>query len=136
MAKGKEIEIDVAEVVDFMRITGAFVPALRHVVTRKITAGAAKAAGIKVTAGELQKAADTFRHVNGLAKASDTESWLNESGISLEFLEDYLETNLLINKFKAHLEKKAPKNKYIASPGIQESISEMIYQDWLLKAFK
>jgi hypothetical protein len=134
MAKGKDIEVEVAEVVDFMRLTGKFAPALQQVVTRKITVQAAKEAGIKVSTNELQKAADNFRLVNGLAKASDTESWLNESGVSLEFLENFLETNLYINKFKAHLEKKAPKNKYLSSPQIQESISEMIYQDWLSKA--
>lgn len=136
MAKGKEIEVDVTEVVDFMRLTGTFAPALREVVTRKITAQAAKDAGIKVTTGELQKAADNFRLVNGLAKARDTEGWLNENGITLEFLEDYLETNLVINKFKTHLGKKAPKNKYMSSPQIQDAIAEMTYQEWLSKALK
>lgn len=136
MAKIKDIEVGVADVVDFMRITGTFAPALRQVVLRKVTADAARAAGIKVTSREIQKAADAFRVVNGLTKASDTEAWLRASGVTLEFMEDYLETNLLINKFKAHIQKKASKSKYVASPGIQESINEMMYQDWLAKALK
>lgn len=134
MVNSGEIEIGVGEVVDYMRMTGKFVPALREVVTRKITAEAAKEAGKKVTTKELQKAADNFRLVNGLAKSSDTEVWLDETGISVEFLEEFLETNLLINKFKEHLEKKAQRNKYLSSPEIKDSVTEMIYQEWLASA--
>ncbi len=135
MAKN-EIEIAVAEVVDYLRITGRFAPALREVVQRKITAEAAKKSKIKVSNGELQKAADTFRVANGLTKASDTERWLKSNGITLEAFEEFLETNLLINKFKDALEKKTAKGKYLASQGIKESVKEMIYQDWLAKAMK
>ncbi len=135
MAKN-EIEIAVAEVVDYLRMTGRFSPALRDVVHRKITAEAAKKSKIKVSNGELQKAADTFRAANGLNKASDTERWLKSNGITLEAFEDFLEINLLINKFKDALEKKTAKGKYLTSPGVKESVKEMIYQDWLAKAMK
>ena len=48
MAKKRtEIEVTVAEVVDYLRITGQFTPSLREVVTRKITADAAKKRGIR-----------------------------------------------------------------------------------------
>jgi len=136
MAKLNEIEIAVAEVVDYLRMTGQFSPALREVVQRKITAEAAKKARIKVSNGELQKAADTFRIANGLNKASDTDRWLKSNGVSLEAFEDFLETNLLINKFKDALERKTAKSKYLASQGVKESVKEMIYQDWLAKAMK
>ena len=129
--KRNEIEVTVAEVVDCLRITGKFTPSLREVVTRKVTAEAAKKRGIRVTTTELQKAADAFRAVNDLSKASDTARWLRSNGISLEVLEEYLETNILISKFKDALEKKTSKAKYLSTPGIKESIREMIYQDWL-----
>jgi hypothetical protein len=135
MAKN-EIEIAVAEVVDYLRMTGQFSPALREVVQRKITAEAAKKSKIKVSNGELQRAADAFRVANGLNKASDTDRWLKSNGISLEAFEEFLETNLLVNKFKDALEKKTAKGKYLASPGVKESVKEMIYQDWLAKAMK
>jgi len=136
MAKLNEIEIAVAEVVDHLRMTGQFSPALREVIQRKITAEAAKKVRIKVSNGELQRAADTFRVANGLNKASDTDRWLKSNGVSLEAFEEFLETNLLINKFKDALEKKTAKSKYLASPGIKESVKEMIYQDWLANAMK
>jgi hypothetical protein len=134
--KANEIEVTVAEVVDHLRITGQFSPALNDVVQRKVTAEAAKNSGIKVTTAQLQKAADVFRAVNDLSKASDTNKWLKSTGISVETFEGYLETNILISKFKDALEKKADKAKYLSKQGIEESLGEMIYQDWLKNQFK
>ena len=136
MAKLNEIEIAVAEVVDYLRMAGQFSQALQEVVQRRVTAEAAKKARIKVSNGELQKAADAFRVANGLSKASDTDTWLRSNGTSVEAFEDFLETNLLINKFKDSLEKKTGKGKYLTSTGVKESVREMIYQDWLVKAMK
>lgn len=131
--KEKEIEVAVAEVVDYLRITGQFAPALREVVGRKVAANAAKRKRIKVSTTELQKAADAFRAANGLSKASDTEHWLKSNGLSIEGFEEYLEISLLVNKLKDELNKKAGKTKYLSSPQIKESIKEMIYRDWLAK---
>jgi len=135
-AKGGKLEVSVAEVVDYLRITGQFSPALRDVVERKIAAEAAQKTGTRVPKGELQKAADAFRVLNGLKRASDTEKWLKSNGISLDAFEDYLETNLLVNKFKDGLEKKANAAKYLKAADIKESVREMVFQDWLAKAMK
>lgn len=131
--KGSEIEVAVAEVVDYLRITGQFAPALREVVARKVAADAARRSRIRVTTGQLQKAADTFRALNGLSKAKDTERWLKSNGVSIEAFEEHLETNLLVDKFKDLIANKAGKTKYHSSPAIKESVREMIYQDWLRK---
>jgi len=136
MAKDLEIEVSVAEVVDYLRLNGSFAPALREVVGRKATAAAAKKNKIGVSTQELQKASDMFRIERGLLKARDTEKWLKASGISVEALEEYLETNLLINKFKESLARKANKQKYAATPEVREIVKEMVYQDWLAKAMK
>ena len=108
-ATEKVMEVAVAEVVDYLRLTGKFAPALREVIVRKTTVEAAKKCKLKVTAKQLQKAADIFRKVNGLSKAADTQAWLQANGITVESLEEYLETNLLISKYKDHLEKKFQK---------------------------
>jgi len=134
--KRNEIEVTVAEVVDYLRITGQFAPALREVVERKVTAEAARKSGIKITTAELQKAADAFRVVNDLSKASDTARWLRSTGLSVEALENYLEINILISKFKDTLEKKTSKTKYLSTAGIKESIRDMIYQEWLNSQLK
>ena len=134
--KRNEIEVTVAEVVDYLRITGQFAPALREVIERKVTAEAARKSGIKITTAELQKAADAFRVVNDLSKASDTAHWLRSTGLSVETLENYLEINILISKFKDSLEKKTSKTKYLSMAGIKESIRDMIYQEWLNSQLK
>jgi hypothetical protein len=131
MDKINNIEVSVAEVVDYLKITGQFAPALRAVVERKLAADAARNRGIKITTSQLQKAADTFRAAYGLNKATETESWLLSIGVSAETFEEYLETNLLVNKFKEELGKKANKAKYLSSPGLKESMKEFMYQDWL-----
>ena len=136
MAGIDELEVAVAEVVDYLRMSGDFGPALREVVRRKITAQAARESGLTVSDEELQKGADTFRLVNNMSKASDTENWLKSMGVSLETFEEFLETNLLISKFKDTLEGKADKNEYLSSEAIKESVREMIYQDWLNNQFK
>lgn len=134
--KEMEIEVAVAEVVDYLRVTGRFSSALRDVIERKIAAAAAKKMKLRVTTPQLQKASDAFRVMHNLNKASDTSRWLEENGISLDVLEDYLETNLLINKLKNTLEKKTSKKKYQSSPIIKESIRDLIYKDWLEKELK
>ena len=136
MAKEKELEITVAEVVDYLKITGQFAPALQEVVKRKVAAEEAKRLGIKVTGPQLQKAADVFRSVSNLSKASDTNRWLKSIGISVDVLEEYLETNILINRLKDALNKKTGKKKYQDSNEIKESIREMIYKEWLEKKLK
>ena len=136
MAGERELEISVAEVVDFLRVTGRFLPAVREVVERKLAVEAAKKGGHKVTTQELQKAADAFRLAAGLKKASDTEAWLKSLGITVESLEDYLETNLLISKLKDALEGQAAPRKYLSSPVVKDAIRGMIYQEWLSKQMK
>ena len=130
-SKGKpsEIEVAVAEVVDYLRINGDFAPALAEVVQRKVTADAARKSGLKVTAAELQRAADGFRAIRDLLKASDTERWLQANGITVEALESYLETNILISKFKDQLAKRG--KKLLKSKAVAETVRELAYREWL-----
>lgn len=131
--KGPEIEVNVSEVIDYMKIKGDFAPALRAVVERKIAVDAAKKAGAQVTKSELQTTADAFRVVQGLHKASDMNDWLAASGLSLDAFEQYLEANILISKLKDKLAASA-KAKYHNAPEIRATIRDMAYSEWLVKA--
>ena len=131
-SKGKQggaIEVAVAEVVDYLRINGDFAPALAEVVKRKVAADAARKSGLKVTAAELQRAADGFRAIRDLLKASDTERWLKANGITVDALESYLETNILVSKFKDHLARKAGK-RFAKSRVVMDTIRELAYREW------
>ena len=134
--KTPELEIDVTEVVDYLKLNGGFAAALGEVVKRKITADAAKKHRIKVTTKELQKAADVFRIDSGLYKASEMQNWLKSNGLSVEAFEEYLETSLLVAKFKHALVTKVKPGKYLASAPIKDAVREMAYQDWFAKAAK
>ena len=134
--KKRMIEVSVAEVVDHLRITDRFMPALKEVVERKITAEAAKNAGMNVSDEELQKASETFRIAKGLYKATDMTHWLESNKVSEESWERFIETSVLVNWFKDYLEKKADKNDYMSMPEIKEAVRELIYQDWVRAALE
>ncbi|MGE5613921.1 MAG: SurA N-terminal domain-containing protein [Bacillota bacterium] len=136
MSSGCEIQVKVAEVVDYLRFDGSFAGALQKVVTRKLAVQEAKKRGIKVTDGELQNAADIFRRVNNLVTADQTDKWLKERGLSVETLEEYLETNLLIHELKNQLEKEYDREKYLATRAAKNSIRELAYTEWLSGAAK
>ena len=133
MAKKREAVITMKEVLDYSRLMGTFMPTLRGVVERKLTADAARKHGVKVTKQELQRGADTFRHANGLGSAQATREWMSHLGISQSFFEEFLETSLLVSKFKDQLEKKTDKAKYLDHPQVSELVRELVYQDWLAR---
>ena len=128
-----ELEVGVQEVMDYTRFTGAFAQNLREVVRRKMTVQAAREKGLEVTDEELQKAADVFRTVNNLTTAEQTTNWLQGRGLDLDTLENYLEANLLIYKFKEALFQESDQQKLLSLPAVQESLREMAYQEWLSK---
>jgi len=101
---GKEIKPTASDVVDFMRITGTLGPVVEEIKKRNLIKREARRRGIKVTASELQRAADVFRYSHRLTKAKAFKKWLQAVEISLEELEEFLETNLLMEKVKDALE--------------------------------
>ena len=131
MTNTSEIEIKVAEVVDYLKFQGQFSRALQKVVTRKVTVAAAKKAGISVSDEDLQQAADAFRLAHGLNTAENTEKWLTSNGISEDAFEAHLEANLLIHEFTNQLEKQTDKEKVLAVPVIQDFARKVIYQNWV-----
>ena len=128
------IDVTVAEVVDHLRITGGFAPAVAQVVKQKVTVEAAREVGLEVSIGELQRAADAFRAANGHHKASDTHAWLAANDISLEAFQKRLETSLLISKFKDRCASGTTRDNYLSAPCVKECIRDTVYQDWLKHA--
>ncbi len=131
MSLPDELEVKVAEVVDYTKMNGSFALALQEVVKRKVAVAEAKKRGLVVSDEELQKAADIFRQVNSLTTSSVTLTWLEERGLTLGALEDHLESNLLIYELKNLLALEFDKERYFTLQPIQDSIRETAYQDWL-----
>jgi predicted double-glycine peptidase len=61
--------------------------------------GAAHEAGLSVSDGELQQAADHFRQSHGLTSAERTRQWLAREGLTVDEFEAGLERDLLLAKF-------------------------------------
>ena len=126
-----EMEVTVEEVVDYLRINDEFGNALSEVVTRKLASLAAQDLNLTVTDEELQNAADIFRASKNLHKAEDTEKWMKSIGITTEKLEEYLETGILVSKFKDYLEEQADKAAYLSDGVIRQRLRDLIFQKWI-----
>lgn len=127
----KEYEINEGEVVDYLRLTGQFKPALHEVLRRKVAVQVAQEKGIKITPEELQQAADNFRVCEELHEASETNRWLSETGITLEALEEYLTANLLINKLKDGLEKDIVNTQVLSSEPLRTVVRETAFHNFI-----
>ena len=131
MATQGEIAVNMKEVLDYSRLMGTFIPTLQNIVERKTTADAAKKQGLKVSSHELQRGADTLRYVSGLTSAKATQKWMAIHGISPDMLEEFLETSILVSKFKDHLVASADQAKYLTQPQVTELVRDLVYEDWL-----
>lgn len=136
LAQKQELEVKVEEVVDFTRLMGSFALALNEVVRRKVTAEAARKKGIHVDASDIQKVADDFRLLHDLHSAQDTEQWFKENGITIERFEEFLETNILVSKFRDDLVCKENVQSFLSSEPVMETIKDVAYSRWIRNALK
>jgi hypothetical protein len=97
----------VADVVDYLMLTGKFGAVLRELSARKVAAATARKSGFAVSEKELQDAADDYRRASRLLNASETIAWLKSTRISPETFEDFIETSVLVDRFKDWLKQKA-----------------------------
>jgi hypothetical protein len=124
-------DVSMNEVVDLLRIQGSYDIALNDARRRKITAEEAKRKGIKVTESDVQKAFDMYRIANGLHSAKETKIWLESRGVSIDAIEKFIETNILINRFKDMLISIANPKLAMNKPEILAAIREHEYEEWL-----
>jgi len=124
------LEVSVGEVVSYLRIEGGFSEALANVVRRKLLLRAAEEAGLSASGEELQRAADAYRALNGLHKASDTVAWMRNNGITADVLERHLEENIRISKARDHIAATCD-GSITESPVVKTLIRELSVEDWL-----
>ncbi len=124
------LEVSVGDVVSYLRIEGGFSEALASVVRRKLLLRAADEAGVSATTDELQRAADAYRAINGLHKASDTVAWMRNNGITTDVLEKHLEENIRISKARDHIAETCAAS-IAGRPSVKALIRELSVEDWL-----
>ena len=134
MANTEEIKLNVSDVVNFMRISGAFSSALKEVTRRKIAVDEAKSRGLSVSDEDLQKSADLFRQIQNLPTAEATDGWLAGRGLTLDVLENYLEENALIFELKRQLVAAYDKESYFSNLQRRNALMETAYEEFIAKA--
>jgi hypothetical protein len=75
-------------------------PLVHEALARQYVVDQARAAGLAVTAEELQQAADAYRRRAGLHTAADTRAWLARHGLSADDFAAGLEETLLAAKMR------------------------------------
>ena len=98
-----EVALSVSDWLVYLKRGCRLLPLLREAVLDRLIVQRAMEAGLAVTDGDLQQAADRFRLRNGLTGAEQTRAWLSQQGLTQEDFETGLEGNLLREKFKLHL---------------------------------
>jgi parvulin-like peptidyl-prolyl isomerase len=90
--------IGIEEFIRTLKLTGQFEGLVEQLVRDRLTARAAKKAGIRVSAEEIQERADQFRRIKGLHRATDTNRYLDTLEVSLDEFESHIADSLYQEK--------------------------------------
>ena len=86
-----------------LHIRRKLLPLLREATVERCLLRLADEFGLAVSSEELQSAADTFRHRQGLTYSEDTRSWLKRERLTIAYLEDALRRELILAKLRDHV---------------------------------
>jgi len=73
-----------------LKLNGQYDTIIEDVVREKLTVQAAKKSGIEVSAEDVQQRADQIRRVRGLHRAVDMNRWLDQIGVTVDDLEQFI----------------------------------------------
>lgn len=105
-------EMTAEDFVKWLKLNGTFDELIEDVMTDKLTAHAAKTAGITVTLTEVQEKVDRIRRGKGLHRAKDTLAYLEGIGIDLEEFENHVTEMLYKEKMLAEIGNEAAVEDY------------------------
>jgi parvulin-like peptidyl-prolyl isomerase len=88
----------------WLKLSGRFSQVIEDYVKEKVSAVAARKAGMVADADELQVRADESRRALGLHRASETNAFLDDAGATLDDFEAYLEDQLLAGKMRGQVQ--------------------------------
>jgi parvulin-like peptidyl-prolyl isomerase len=90
--------IDADDFIRALRLGGQYDGLIEQLVRDRLTAQAARKAGIKVSEQEIQERADQFRRVRGLHRATDTNKYLDTIRVTLDEFEAFITDSLYREK--------------------------------------
>src|SRR5205085_1555537 len=109
------IDDEVITTEDFIRtlkLSGQFEGLVEQMVRDRLTARAARQAGLQLQPEQIQERADEFRRVLGLHRAADTNHYLDALGVSLDEFETYITDSLYQEKMLEQVGNEAAVGQY------------------------
>lgn len=127
------VEVSARKVRQYMRIASCYDldQAIGEATAAQAAAAAARKAGLAVSQQELQELADLFRLGYGLTEESRTRHWLQANGMAVEALEEALEVDALVRKWKDRLAGAARPPAEQPDDQDAEAAREGLFQAWL-----
>jgi parvulin-like peptidyl-prolyl isomerase len=83
-----------------LKLNGQYDTIIEDLVREKLTAQAARKSGVDVSPTEVQERADQIRRVRGLHRAVDMNRWLDQIGVTVEDLEDFITHMLYVERMQ------------------------------------
>lgn len=103
------------DIIKHLNLTGRGNAIYAEIIKSRETVKKAESLSLTVSEDDLQKQIDNFRIVLGLHSAADTLEFLNRAGLTIEDLEAFCESALLIEAVKNHLADEAKIEAYFVN---------------------
>jgi hypothetical protein len=103
VANAGDVTLTLGDWVLWLKRQRRLLPLLREAALERLLLHRAREAGLAVPDADLQAAADHFRRRHGLSSATQTFTWLEREGLSLDDLEAALERDLLVDRLRDHV---------------------------------
>jgi hypothetical protein len=128
--KNLNIRVSGGEIIEFMKLSYQYTPALRQVAEAKLIELEAEKRKISISKEELQRASDIFRITFNLRLASDMTHWLRATGLSIDNYVKFLRIRILTSKLSECLMAEAMSDPAFTSGGSHPT-REQLLRRWL-----
>lgn len=98
-----------------LKLSGRYDSLIEEIVREKLTVHVARKSGIEVTPEEIQERADQIRRVRSLHRTVDMNRWMDQLGIDLEDLEQFIVEMLYYEKMQPNIVSDAAVEDYFSS---------------------
>jgi peptidylprolyl isomerase len=86
-----------------LKLNGQYDSIIEDLVREKLTVQVARKSGIEISAQDVQERADQIRRVRGLHRAVDMNRWLDQIGVTVDDLENFITHMLYYERMQEHI---------------------------------
>ena len=100
--------------IKLLKLSGRYDNLIEEIVREKLTVHVARKSGIEVTPEDIQERANQIRRVRGLHRSVDMNRWMDQLGINLEDLEEFIVEMLYFEKMQQEIATDAAVEDYFS----------------------